>query len=746
MTFVSWPCPLGWPSVFSLAALWLSFYFREDNESFIWRKIGSAVVMGAAISAMHYTGMAAASFSPSVIPRDLSHSVSISCVGTLGIGAVALMLLALAVFMCLVRRQLAAQAAELEQRVTERTIQLIPVNEELTESEERFRKLVEALPDSILVHSDNKIVFLNPSCLRLLGAQRPEQFLGKDVFEIIHPNYRQAIKSGIQNNYQTGTASPPMESALLTIGGSAIPIEAAAIPITWKGRPAIEVIARDIRQRKRTEETLREYEKVVEGLEEMICVVDREYRYVLANRAFLHYRGMERDQVVGYLVSELLTPSVFGVVKEKLDECFRGKIVSYELRYDYPHLGPRDLFISYYPIEAPEGIDRAACILRDVTERNQAERAAREWQKRLELAEKAGLRIGLWDWDLNANTVIWSDETHRQWGYARETFSGSVEDAVTRIHPEDRCRVEEAIRRALAGDSEYAAQYRVVHPYGNTCWIDAHGVAVREGPTHMLGISIDITDLKKTEQSLQSAKTELGRVNRILTTGELTASIAHEINQPLAAVVINGSASLRWLAMQPPNLEEAREAMAESIREAKRSSQVIARIRALLNKEPPQMRPLTLNAIIREVLALSATDLMRGGVTEHTELASDLPEVAGDPIQLQQVMLNLIMNGIDAMREVTDRPRELFIKSAKHPAGVLVQVQDSGVGFDSDQADRIFEPFFTTKPKGIGMGLSISRSIIEAHGGRLWAAPGPVQGAVFQFNLPKADTPDERAA
>ena len=702
--------------------------------------------MGAAISAMHYTGMAAASFSPSVIPRDLSHSVSISCVGTLGIGAVALMLLALAVFMCLVRRQLAAQAAELEQRVTERTIQLIPVNEELTESEERFRKLVEALPDSILVHSDNKIVFLNPSCLRLLGAQRPEQFLGKDVFEIIHPNYRQAIKSGIQNNYQTGTASPPMESALLTIGGSAIPIEAAAIPITWKGRPAIEVIARDIRQRKRTEETLREYEKVVEGLEEMICVVDREYRYVLANRAFLHYRGMERDQVVGYLVSELLTPSVFGVVKEKLDECFRGKIVSYELRYDYPHLGPRDLFISYYPIEAPEGIDRAACILRDVTERNQAERAAREWQKRLELAEKAGLRIGLWDWDLNANTVIWSDETHRQWGYARETFSGSVEDAVTRIHPEDRCRVEEAIRRALAGDSEYAAQYRVVHPYGNTCWIDAHGVAVREGPTHMLGISIDITDLKKTEQSLQSAKTELGRVNRILTTGELTASIAHEINQPLAAVVINGSASLRWLAMQPPNLEEAREAMAESIREAKRSSQVIARIRALLNKEPPQMRPLTLNAIIREVLALSATDLMRGGVTEHTELASDLPEVIGDPIQLQQVMLNLIMNGIDAMREVTDRPRELFIKSAKHPAGVLVQVQDSGVGFDSDQADRIFEPFFTTKPKGIGMGLSISRSIIEAHGGRLWAAPGPVQGAVFQFNLPRADTPDERAA
>jgi signal transduction histidine kinase len=186
--------------------------------------------------------------------------------------------------------------------------------------------------------------------------------------------------------------------------------------------------------------------------------------------------------------------------------------------------------------------------------------------------------------------------------------------------------------------------------------------------------------------------------------------------------------------------------MAESIREAQRSSQVIARIRALLNKEPPQMRPLTLNAIIREVLALSATDLIRAGLTVHTELASDLPEVPGDPIQLQQVMLNLIKNGMDAMREVTDQPRRLFIKSAKHPAGVLVQVQDSGVGFDSDQADRIFEPFFTTKPKGIGMGLSISRSIIEAHGGRLWAAPGPVQGAVFQFNLPKADTPDERAA
>ena len=258
--------------------------------------------------------------------------------------------------------------------------------ETLAESEQRSRTLVEALPDAILVHSEDKIVFVNPFCVRLLAAAGPEQLLGKDIGEIVDPDDLPAVRSRIQDCYASGTASPPMESVLIACDGSSVEIEAVAIPICWNGAPAIEVVARDIRDRKR------------------------------------------------------------------------------------------------------------------------AERAVQDWQERLVLAQKAGLRIGLWDWDAVANTVIWSDETYRQFGYTRDTFSGRVEDAVTRIHPEDRPGVEDAIRKVIAGGGEYAQQYRLVWPNGTKCWVDAHGVMVRNGSSHMLGIGVDITDLKKTEQSLQESE------------------------------------------------------------------------------------------------------------------------------------------------------------------------------------------------------------------------------------------------
>jgi C4-dicarboxylate-specific signal transduction histidine kinase len=248
-------------------------------------------------------------------------------------------------------------------------------------------------------------------------------------------------------------------------------------------------------------------------------------------------------------------------------------------------------------------------------------------------------------------------------------------------------------------------------------------------------------DMQALELALAEVRIELARIARIATMGELTASIAHEINQPLAAVVTNASASLRWLALQPPNLDEARAAATRTVREANRAGEVIGRIRALLKKAPPQMGQLQLNEVIQQVLALSRHELARAGITVQTELAPEVPALHGDRVQLQQVMLNLIMNAIDAMAVTTDGPRKLLIKSASVPEGVLVQVQDFGQGVVAREAERIFEPFFTTKPQGIGMGLSISRSIIEAHGGQLWVTPGSPHGAVFQFILPKAKSP-----
>jgi len=281
---------------------------------------------------------------------------------------------------------------------------------------------------------------------------------------------------------------------------------------------------------------------------------------------------------------------------------------------------------------------------------------------------------------------------------------------------------------------------------GSTFPVEVSIKQVQLDRMYWVSVARDITERKRNEQALLESGIALARMNRIAAMGELTASIAHDINQPLAAVATDASAVLHWLAAQPPNLDEARESATRTVREANRAGGVIERIRALLQKAPPQLRPLDGNDVIREVLLLVNSELLRGGVTLKTELVADLPAVLGDRVQVQQVMLNLILNAIDAMSMVMDRPRELFVKSAKCADGVVIQVQDSGKGLDPEQTDRVFEPFFTTKPQGIGMGLSISRSIIEAHGGRLWAGSGSPHGTVFQFILPEAESAHDQVA
>ena len=242
-------------------------------------------------------------------------------------------------------------------------------------------------------------------------------------------------------------------------------------------------------------------------------------------------------------------------------------------------------------------------------------------------------------------------------------------------------------------------------------------------------------DAQGLELALTETRLELAHVARIATMGELTASIAHEINQPLTAVVNNGNFALRQVASGAPNLEELREAIAEIVNDGTRASAVISRIRALLQKGAPDRVELDINEVIQEVAILVRHEATRSRVSVRLDLAADLPRVLGDHVQLQQVLINLVINSIEAMRTLTDRPRELLIKSMRNSDAVLIQVQDSGKGLDPEQAGRIFEPFFTTKPEGIGMGLSISRSIIESHGGRLWTVTGS-SGALFQFTLP----------
>jgi PAS domain S-box-containing protein len=354
------------PILFSWVALLMAFAPRKDGRWPVRVRLGSAAVMGIGIAAMRYTSMAATSFVPA-LPATFPHPAGISELGDNGGAIAALIIITVAIVTSSIDRKADERVQhlnlELENRVVDRTAQIMAVNAKLAESEERFRKLVEALPDAILVHESNKILFVNHACMRLLGAQRPEQLLGKNVLEILRPDYRKAVQQCIQYCLDTGIACPPKESVFLALDGSEVQIEAAAIAIPWNGSQAVEVMIRDIRQRKQAEERLREYEKVVEGLEEMIVVVDRDYRYVLANRTFLKRRGLEREQLLGRLVPEILNPGVFeSVVKAKLDECFQGRAVTFEHTSNYPQLGERDLLVAYFPIEGPNGVDRAACV------------------------------------------------------------------------------------------------------------------------------------------------------------------------------------------------------------------------------------------------------------------------------------------------------------------------------------------------------------------------------------------------
>jgi PAS domain S-box-containing protein len=353
------------------------------------------------------------------------------------------------------------------------------------------------------------------------------------------------------------------------------------------------------------------------------------------------------------------------------------------------------------------------------------------------LAEAQRLsHTGTFGWIVSGGDVIWSEETFRIFEYDR-AIKPTIELVLQRAHPDDTALVRQMIDRVSQGRKPFDFEHRLLMPNGSVKYVRVVGhpsIKDKSGNVEFMGAITDMTERKQSEEALEKAQAELAHVTRVATVGELTASIAHEVNQPLAAIVNNASACLSWLKAN--NMEEAR-ASAEMIRaDGHRAGEIIGRIRALVKKAPPQKDWLDVNQTIREVIPLAQSEVQRNGVALETQLSDDVPLVFADRIQLQQVMLNLMMNAIEAMIQVTT-PRELLISSgADDSKGVVVVVRDSGPGLDSKSLDRLFEPFYTTKPQGMGMGLAICRSIIEAHGGKLWAIANEDRGATFQFTLP----------
>jgi PAS domain S-box-containing protein len=325
-----------------------------------------------------------------------------------------------------------------------------------------------------------------------------------------------------------------------------------------------------------------------------------------------------------------------------------------------------------------------------------------------------------------------------QLGYSVHELAGrSVLDVV---YERDRETVSRIFAECIARPGETTrGELRKVRKDGTVIWVRESARAVR-GPKHETTILLaceDITDARRAEEALAESRSELAHVTHATTMGELAASIAHEVNQPLSAIVANASASLRWLAREPPEIAEARQATTHIIADATRAAALIERVRASTRKFRWRKEVLDLNDVFREAVALTRAETQRGGVSVEMDLSTAVPRVVGDRIQLQQVALNLIMNGIEAIGRTADGPRSLVIRSGSHgPDGVLVTVADSGPGLEPAAVERVFDAFYTTKPHGMGMGLAISRSIIESHGGRIWASANSPRGAAFHFTLP----------
>jgi PAS domain S-box-containing protein len=378
--------------------------------------------------------------------------------------------------------------------------------------------------------------------------------------------------------------------------------------------------------------------------------------------------------------------------------------------------------------------------MRDITESKRAQEELRRGEAFLSEGQHLS-RTGSFSWRVATDEVTWSEQLYRI--YELEVGAPVTLELIrTRVHPDDVSLLEKLkmVHQARSGMNEFEWQYRLLMPDGSIKYLHAvaHATRDQDGQLEYIAAVQDVTARRMSEEALAKARSELAKVARATSLGVLTASIAHEVNQPLSGIITNASTCLRMLDANPPNLKGARETAKRTIRDGNRASDVITRLRALFSKEELTLELLDLNEVTREVIALSLSDLQRNRVALQSELAEDLPTITGDRIQLQQVILNLLRNASDAMVGVDDRPRQLLIRTEREDENrARMRVRDTGVGVDPESRNKLFDALYTTKADGMGIGLSVSRSIIESHHGRLWAEPNDGRpGATFSFSIP----------
>jgi PAS domain S-box-containing protein len=657
----------------------------------------------------------------------------------------------------------------------------------IEERERQFRTLAENAPDIVMrFDSDLRCRYVNPIIEEYTGLS-PGVLLARTIKEVSAFKRRDRYwEASLRQVFETGKAATKHFTFDTPKGER--DFESRLVP---EGRTdgvtrSVLVVTRDVTDRKRAESLLagekRILEMVARGdslpeiLDTLCLLVQEQANDVLASILLVQgdrlchggaptlpkaYTDAIDGALIGPSVGSCGTAAYLGkqvivedIAADPLWENYRDLALPYGLRacWSTPVFSSKGKVIAtfgmyYREPRSPSPRDQE--IIEQIThlagvaiERKLAGDALRRSEAYLAEAQRLS-HAGSWAWNARTRDAFWSEEMFRILGFDPEITKPTLSEFLAKVHPEDRQRIARKAQMESAGvDKDAEADFRIVLADGTIKHLHSVARLVRNEAgevTEVVGTTMDVTERKRSEEErekLRQAQAGLEHVTRVTTMGELTASLAHEVNQPIAAAITDSKTCLRWLTREPPDVNEAREAASRVVTDATRAADIIGRIRSLFKKGAPHREPVDLNEVIREMVALQGSEADRHLVVIRTELAADLPKAMADRVQLQQVFANLMLNAIESMKGMSEAA-ELTIKSQRDGDGrLLISVSDTGAGLTPEQADQIFRAFYTTKPEGTGMGLPISRSIIESHGGRLWATANSGRGATFQFILP----------
>lgn len=883
----------------SLVAIWITFHLRVDQARLLRRRLAGAVIMGAAIPVMHYTGMAAASFTPSAMPVDLSYAVGTSTLGAAGIAAATLIVLGLALMTSWVDKRFTAQALQLQEQKLQKSEAYLSEAQRLSHtgsfgwkistgeiiwSEETFRifeydrnanptielvlqrvhpqdaalvretierasrngkdfdieyrllmpdgsvksvhvvahalstlsgsiEFVGAVMDvtvtkqaeeirtaqarQVAVRAEVTAALSRPThsaetlresadvlvrhldaALARIWTLNPENILelqasagmythldgphsripvGKLKIGLIAQEQKPHLTNDVLNDPRVSDKAWAQSEGMVSFAGYPLIVQDRLVgvmamfarqPLSEATLDTLALVADAIAhgiERKQTEEKIRQSEAYLAEAQRLSHTGSFGWR-VSSGQLFW---SNETYRILGVedgtkptldLVIQRTHPDDLVFVQETLDRAVRdGANLDLEHRLLLPDGAVKYIHVVSHAIRDESGKLEFVGAVSDVSERKWAELELRESERNLRmLVDTIPGMMGM-------NSADGSHEysNQRLLDYTGKTMAEMVNLGWTNVfHPDDIDRTLETWSQCVASGQSHEDEFRLRRWDGVYRWFQARSEPLRDQEGRIIRwytLIYDVDDRKNAQEALRKTQFELAHATRVMTMGELVASIAHEVNQPLGAIVTNGHACIRLLSREAPDLDKSREVIGRMIAEGMRAGEVIKRIRNLLHKTPSEKMSLSINEAIQEVISLVSGDVLSSKVELRTELAAELPPVVGDRIQLQQVILNLILNGKDAMSVLKTDARELLVTSRSDQAGeVVVAVRDSGPGLDLKNVGRIFDPFFTTKPEGMGLGLSISRTIIEAHGGTLWAAQNEDRGATIQFRLPSS--------